>query len=233
MGIELQNITKKFNTYTALDDISLNVASGELVALLGPSGCGKTTLLKAISGLIPVNAGQVLYAGRDITRDEPHGRVTGGIAQVLEGRQVFGALSVEDNLKLGAYTRTREAASRLQEMYELFPVLLEKRRQEAWKLSGGQQQMLAMARALMSQPRVLLLDEPSMGLAPLLVKEIFSVIARLRNTGVSILVVEQNARAALSIADVGYVLETGSIGLSGAASELLTDPRVRSLYLGM
>jgi branched-chain amino acid transport system ATP-binding protein len=231
--LEVKGLFAGYGRIEALHGVDLCVKQSQVVALIGANGAGKTTLLKAISGLIQVNAGQVLYAGRDITRDEPHGRVTGGIAQVLEGRQVFGALSVEDNLKLGAYTRTREAASRLQEMYELFPVLLEKRRQEAWKLSGGQQQMLAMARALMSQPRVLLLDEPSMGLAPLLVKEIFSVIARLRNTGVSILLVEQNARAALSIADVGYVLETGSIGLSGAASELLTDPRVRSLYLGM
>jgi len=217
----------------ALHGVDLVLGRGELVALVGANGAGKTTLLRTVSGLIATRAGQVKLLGQDITRTAPEQRVRAGLAQVLEGRQVFGPLSVLDNLRLGAYTQPGDVAQRIDEMYALFPVLKEKRLQPAWQLSGGQQQMLAMARALMSRPKVLLLDEPSMGLAPLLVREVFRVIRSLKDRGIPILLVEQNARAALAIADRGYVMETGSVALSGPANELLSDERVRSAYLGL
>ena len=231
--LEVTNLVAGYGRIEVLRQVNLRLARGELVALVGANGAGKTTLLRAISGLLPTKAGSVTLLGQDITRAAPDARVRAGLAQVLEGRQVFGPLTVQDNLRLGAYTQRAEAEQRLQQMYELFPVLGEKRRSAAWTLSGGQQQMLAMARALMSRPQVLLLDEPSMGLAPLLVREIFRVILELKDRGIPILLVEQNARAALAIADRGYVLETGSISLHGPADALLADERVRSAYLGM
>ena len=231
--LEVTNLVAGYGRIEVLRLVNLRLARGELVALVGANGAGKTTLLRAISGLLPTKAGSVTLLGQDITRAAPDARVRAGLAQVLEGRQVFGPLTVQDNLRLGAYTQRAEAEQRLQQMYELFPVLGEKRRSAAWTLSGGQQQMLAMARALMSRPQVLLLDEPSMGLAPLLVREIFRVILELKDRGIPILLVEQNARAALAIADRGYVLETGSISLHGPADALLADERVRSAYLGM
>jgi len=217
----------------ALHGVDLVLGPGELVALVGANGAGKTTLLRTVSGLIAARSGQVKLLGQDITRAAPEQRVRAGLAQVLEGRQVFGPLSVLDNLRLGAYTQPGDVAERIDEMYALFPVLKEKHLQPAWQLSGGQQQMLAMARALMSRPKVLLLDEPSMGLAPLLVREVFRVIRSLKERGIPILLVEQNARAALAIADRGYVMETGSMALSGQADQLLSDERVRSAYLGL
>ena len=232
-ALEVRGLFAGYGRIEALHGIDLRLGQGELVALVGANGAGKTTLLRAVSGLIEASAGSVTLFGRDISRDSADARVRAGLSQVLEGRQVFGPMSVQDNLLLGSYTRPARREERLEEMYALFPILKEKRLLAAGTLSGGQQQMLAIARALMSEPKVLLLDEPSMGLAPLLVKEIFGVIARLKAQGIPILLVEQNAHAALSVADVGYVLETGRIALGGPAGELLRDERVKSAYLGL
>ena len=232
-ALEVRGLFAGYGRIEALHGIDLRLDPGQLVALVGANGAGKTTLLRAISGLIASRAGSVTMFGRDISRDSPDKRVRAGLSQVLEGRQVFGPLSVQDNLLLGGYTRPDRREERLAQMYALFPVLEEKRHLAAGTLSGGQQQMLAIARALMSEPKVLLLDEPSMGLAPLLVREIFAVIARLKAQGIPILLVEQNAHAALSVADTGYVLETGSIALWGPAGELLRDERVAGAYLGV
>jgi branched-chain amino acid transport system ATP-binding protein len=232
-ALEVRGLFAGYGRIEALHGIDLRVGQGELVALVGANGAGKTTLLRAVSGLIKASAGSVTLFGREIGRDSADARVRAGLSQVLEGRQVFGPMSVQDNLLLGGYTRPDGRQQRLAEMYALFPVLEEKRLLAAGTLSGGQQQMLAIARALMSEPKVLLLDEPSMGLAPLLVKEIFGVIARLKARGIPILLVEQNAHAALSVADVGYVLETGAIALGGPAAQLLHDERVKAAYLGL
>jgi branched-chain amino acid transport system ATP-binding protein len=232
-ALEVRGLFAGYGRIEALHGIDLRVGQGELVALVGVNGAGKTTLLRAVSGLIKASAGSVTLFGREIGRDSADARVRAGLSQVLEGRQVFGPMSVQDNLLLGGYTRPDGRPQRLAEMYALFPVLEEKRLLAAGTLSGGQQQMLAIARALMSEPKVLLLDEPSMGLAPLLVKEIFGVIARLKARGIPILLVEQNAHAALSVADVGYVLETGAIALGGPAAQLLRDERVKAAYLGL
>ncbi|MEZ2295255.1 ABC transporter ATP-binding protein [Variovorax sp. RCC_210] len=232
-ALEVRGLFAGYGRIEALHGIDLRVGQGELVALVGANGAGKTTLLRAVSGLIKASAGSVTLFGREIGRDSADARVRAGLSQVLEGRQVFGPMSVQDNLLLGGYTRPDGRPQRLAEMYALFPVLEEKRLLAAGTLSGGQQQMLAIARALMSEPKVLLLDEPSMGLAPLLVKEIFGVIARLKARGIPILLVEQNAHAALSVADVGYVLETGAIALGGPAAQLLRDERVKAAYLGL
>ena len=232
-ALEVRGLFAGYGRIEALHGIDLRVGQGELVALVGANGAGKTTLLRAVSGLVRTSAGSVTLFGREIGRDSADARVRAGLSQVLEGRQVFGPLSVQDNLLLGGYTRAERRAQRLDEMYALFPVLGEKRLLAAGTLSGGQQQMLAIARALMCEPRMLLLDEPSMGLAPLLVKEIFGVIARLKSRGIPILLVEQNAHAALSVADRGYVLETGAIALGGPAAQLLGDERVKAAYLGL
>jgi branched-chain amino acid transport system ATP-binding protein len=232
-ALEVRGLFAGYGRIEALHGIDLRVGQGELVALVGANGAGKTTLLRAVSGLIGAGAGSVTLFGREIGRDSADARVRAGLSQVLEGRQVFGPMSVQDNLLLGGYTRPAGRQARLAEMYALFPVLQEKRLLAAGTLSGGQQQMLAIARALMSEPKVLLLDEPSMGLAPLLVKEIFGVIGRLKARGIPILLVEQNAHAALSVADVGYVLETGAIALGGPAAQLLRDERVKAAYLGL
>lgn len=231
--LEVENLFSGYGRIEALHGVSLKLAQGELVALVGANGAGKTTLLRTISGLLPSRSGQVRLLGTDITHTLPEHRVQLGLAQVLEGRQVFGPLSIQDNLRLGAFASRYGAEERLEQMYKLFPVLEEKKNLAAGTLSGGQQQMLAIARALMSNPKVLLLDEPSMGLAPLLVREVFRVVRSLKDQGIPILLVEQNARAALAIADRGYVLETGRITVSGPADELSNDERVRSAYLGM
>ena len=232
-ALEVRGLFAGYGRIEALHGIDLRLGRGELVALIGANGAGKTTLLRALSGLIKASAGSVSLFGREISRESADARVRAGLSQVLEGRQVFGPLSVQDNLLLGSYTRPEGRQQRMEEMYALFPILKEKRLLAAGTLSGGQQQMLAIARALMSEPKVLLLDEPSMGLAPLLVKEIFGVIARLKAQGIPILLVEQNAHAALSVADVGYVLETGTITLGGPAAQLLGDERVKAAYLGL
>lgn len=230
--LKVTGLTAGYGRIEAVRGVDLELQAGQLVALVGANGAGKTTLLRTISGLIHARSGRVELLGQDITKLAPEQRVRAGLAQVLEGRQVFGPLSVLDNLRLGGYTHKPDSG-RIEEMFNLFPILRTKKDQGAWQLSGGQQQMLAMARALMSRPKVLLLDEPSMGLAPLLVKEVFEVIKSLKDGGVPILLVEQNARAALAIADRAYVLETGRVALSGPAAELAADERVRSAYLGV
>ena len=232
--LEVQALESHYGRIPALKGIDLGVRAGELVALVGANGAGKSTLLRAISGLHPPSAGKVLFAGSDITRHAPHRRVRLGIVLAPEGRQVFAPLSVLDNLLLGGHTRPRsERAQTLERVYALFPALTERRRHLAGALSGGQQQMLAIGRALMSRPTLLLLDEPSMGLAPFLVDEVFTTIAALRRDGTTIFLVDQNARAALAIADRAYVLETGRVTLSGTGRELLASPEVQSAYLGL
>jgi branched-chain amino acid transport system ATP-binding protein len=232
--LAIESLTSRYGRIQVLHGISLNVNDKEIVTLVGSNGAGKTTLLRAISGVQPVAAGQIRYGDQIINGWRPHFRVAKGIAQVPEGRQVFVPLSVEVNLRLGAVTRNDvEIESDLDEIYSMFPVLAERRNTPAGALSGGQQQMLALGRALMSRPKLLLLDEPSMGLAPVLVEQIFETIQLLKERGLTILLVEQNANAALSIADRGYVIETGRIVTSGRGKELLNDPRVRSAYLGI
>ena len=232
--LQVSGLDSYYGPIKALHGIDIRIGEGQLVALVGANGAGKTTLLRAISGVQPASAGSIEFDGQDISRMSADKRVRAGICQVPEGRQVFGPMSVEDNLRLGAYTRPRhEVDGELERMYALFPVLKEKRHLLAGMLSGGQQQMLAMARALMGKPSVLLLDEPSMGLAPLLIQEIFRIVKSLRDQGITIFLVEQNAHAALAIADVGYVMETGSILLSGPGPELLDNEQVQSAYLGM
>lgn len=217
-----------------LHDVTMEVMPGSLVALVGSNGAGKTTLLQTISGLQPAQRGSIEFDGLVLASTPAHRRVAMGIAHCPEGRRVFGDLSVEENMRLGGYLRPRAEVEReLQRMYALFPSLAGKRGQLAGLLSGGQQQMLAIARALMSQPRLLLLDEPSMGLAPLIVQEVFSIIAGLRRDGMTILLVEQNAHEALPIADWAYVIETGRIVCAGEGKSLMQDPAVREAYFGL
>jgi len=232
--LSIQGLTGHYGRIQALRDVNIEIYEGELVALVGANGAGKTTLLRTISGLQPASGGRICFAGHDITHLRADKRVQLGICQSPEGRQVFGPLSVADNLLLGAYARGKDPAvtEDLERMYELFPILKEKRSQLAGTLSGGQQQMLAIGRALMGRPRLLLLDEPSMGLAPLLVEEIFSVIQELKQQGKTIFLVEQNANAALSVADRGYVIETGETVLTDSGAALLENERVREAYLG-
>ena len=230
MLLEVLGLSSHYGRIQALRGVDLQVHESERVALVGANGAGKTTLLRTISGVQPASGGSVRYAGEDITFASPAARVRRGLGQVPEGRQVFGPLSVEDNLRLGGYTRSaEERAADLEEVYRRFPVLEERRRQSAGTLSGGEQQMLAIGRALMARPRLLLLDEPSMGLAPRMVEQIFAILKDLRGT---ILLVEQNAHAALAIADRGYVIESGRIVLEGASQALLADARVKAAYLG-
>ena len=227
-------LESRYGRIPALKGIDVRVEAGELVALVGANGAGKTTLLRAISGVQPVWSGRIEFCGEDVSAAPPERRVGLGMVQVPEGRLVFGPLSVEDNLRLGAYRRARsESAASLERVYAMFPDLAERRAQAAGTLSGGQQQMLAVGRALMARPRLLLLDEPSMGLAPRLVAEIFACVARLRAADTAIFLVDQNARAALAIADRAYVLETGRIVLAGTGAELLADEGVRTAYLGV
>jgi branched-chain amino acid transport system ATP-binding protein len=232
--LRIDKLVSRYDRIEALHGVSLDVAVGEIVTLVGNNGAGKTTLLRAISGVQPIAAGAVIFEGETVNRMPAHVRVVRGIAQVPEGRQVFTPLSVADNLRLGAFARRDAHIARdLERVYSLFPVLAERRAQLAGGLSGGQQQMLAIGRALMSNPRLLLLDEPSMGLAPVLVEQILATLSSLRKDGVTILLVEQNVAAALAIADRAYVLETGRIVLDGMARDLARDPRVRDTYLGV
>ena len=234
MLLRVEGLQSHYGRVRALKGVDIAVGVGELVALVGANGAGKTTLLRTLSGVQPASAGTIRFDGQDITHLPAHRRVGLGIAQVPEGRQVFGPMSVEDNLRMGTYRRHGpRPADDLERMYQTFPALKAKRRQAAGLLSGGQQQMLAMARALMSQPRLLLLDEPSMGLAPLLVAEIFSAVQRLKAEGMTILLVEQNAFQALGIADRGYVMETGAVTMGDDAQALLGDERVKAAYLGL
>jgi branched-chain amino acid transport system ATP-binding protein len=232
--LEIKNLYVNYGGIQALQNINLVVNNGEVVTLIGSNGAGKTTTLRAISKIINPKSGEIIYSGRNITRRQPHEVVQLGIAHCPEGRRVLTRQTVYDNLLLGAYIRSQQAEIKndIQHQFELFPRLAQRRNQLAGTLSGGEQQMLAIARALMSRPKVLLLDEPSLGLAPAIVREIFSIIENLRAMGVTILLVEQNANLALKIANRGYVLEAGGITLSGAASELITDERVKKAYLG-
>jgi branched-chain amino acid transport system ATP-binding protein len=232
--LALDDLTSGYGRIEALHGVSLEVPAGAIVCLVGANGAGKTTLLRAISGVIPITRGTIRFEGRPIERLPPHARVALGIVQVPEGRQLFTPLSVEDNLDLGAWPRrstdyTRDRAR----IYEMFPTLAARRHISAGALSGGQQQMLAIGRALMAKPRLLLLDEPSLGLAPLLVEQILQIIEGLKRDGLTILLIEQNARAALAIADRAYVLETGRITAHGTAKEIERDARVRAAYLGV
>jgi len=231
--LEVRSLEARYGRIPALHGVTLEVRAGEVVALVGANGAGKTTLLRALSGVQP-SQGKISFEGASIEKSTPEQRVSLGIIQCPEGRQVFGPLSVEDNLRLGAFRRGRgDAARSLGEVYGRFPALAERRQQPAGTLSGGQQQMLAIGRALMARPRLLLLDEPSMGLAPRLVAEIFACIRTLRSADTALLLVEQNAAGALAIADRGYVLETGRVVLSGTGPALLADGSVRAAYLGL
>ena len=233
--LELSDVRVAYGAIEAVKGISLAVRDQELVALVGSNGAGKTTTLRTISGLLRPRSGQLRYDGDDLAALAPHQIVELGIAQAPEGRQIFGSLTVRENLMLGAIRRKDRDALELDLEYvlTLFPVLKERLRQSGGTLSGGEQQMLAIGRAMMARPRLLLLDEPSLGLAPLLVSRIFEVIARLKAEGVTILLVEQNARKALEIADRGYVMETGRVVLSGPARELARDPAIERAYLGV
>ena len=232
--LRVEGLTSHYGRIQALKGIDLEIAEGELVALVGGNGAGKTTLLRTLSGVQPASAGRVTFRDREITRASPAARVGQGISQVPEGRQVWGPISVEDNLRLGTVRRRgSDVAADLERMYAMFPVLKEKRDQVAGTLSGGQQQMLALCRALMANPDLLLLDEPSMGLAPLLVDQILEAVVTLKSQGVTVFLVEQNAFAALKIADRGYVIETGKIVLCDSGKALLDNERVKEAYLGI
>ena len=234
--LKVQGLCVSYGKVEAVHHAALAVEEGRIVTVIGPNGAGKTTLLAALMGMLNAR-GSVTYAGKEIARMEPEQRVSRGLCLVPERRELFSAMTVEDNLVLGAFHRYRKRdraiAADFDQVYQLFPRLGERRRQLAGTLSGGERQMLALGRALMSRPRLLMLDEPSLGLAPLIVRDIFRVIAGLRETGVSILLVEQNARAALQVSDYGYVLETGEIVIEGASADLASDSRVIESYLGL
>lgn len=232
--LEINNINVYYGAIHALKGVSVSVAEGQIVTLIGANGAGKSTTLRTISGLLKPKEGQIIFEGKSIVGTPAHNIVKLGISQVPEGRRIFANMTVLENLELGAYTRSdsKEIRADMDKVFSRFPRLAERRAQMAGTLSGGEQQMLAMGRALMSRPRLLLLDEPSMGLAPLLVKEIFSIIQEINAAGTTILLVEQNANMALSIAHKAYVLETGRITLSGTAKELAESEAVRKAYLG-
>ena len=232
--LELRDIHTYYGQIRAVQGISITVNAGEMVCLIGANGAGKSTTLMTVSGIYAPVQGSVHFEGEDITRTSPEERVVLGISQVPEGRLVFPDLTVLENLELGAYSRRDKQGIRadLDKIFESFPVLQERRRQRGGSLSGGEQQMLAIGRALMSQPRLLLLDEPSLGLAPLIVKQIFEIVEQINNDGTTILLVEQNAQLALQMTDRGYVMETGEISMEGSSADLLADERVRQAYLG-
>jgi len=231
--LEVSNLHSAYGRIEVLRGVSLDVRAGEIVALIGSNGAGKTTLLRALSGVQPITKGEIRFRGERIDRLPPYRRVERGVTQSPEGRQVFGPLSVSDNLRLGAYMRRdKDIEDDRDRIFEMFPVLREKRFQAAGGLSGGQQQMLAIGRALMGKPKLLLLDEPSLGLSPILVDQILAAVVSLKANGITVLLVEQNASAALEIADRAYVMETGRIVSTGEGSMLLSDPKVKAAYLG-
>ena len=231
--LEVKDIHVYYGSIHAVKGVSFEVHQGEIVTLIGANGAGKSTVLNTISGLLHPRSGSVVFDGKDLKGVAPHKIVEHGLAQCPEGRRIFLQMTVEDNLEMGAYTQPGSTVEEgIADVYRRFPRLQERRRQVAGTLSGGEQQMLAMGRALMSRPKVLMLDEPSMGLAPILVEQIFDIIKELHAAGTTILLVEQNAQAALSVADRAYVLETGSISLSGTGKELMASDRVRKAYLG-
>lgn len=233
--LEIRNVDVHYGKAQALYDISLTVGKGELVALLGANGAGKTTLVNSVSGLTPPVRGTISFDGQRLDRMSPESIVRAGIVQVAEGRQLFPALSIEENLQMGAYTvRNRPViAQTLDQVYGMFPVLRERRAQRAQSLSGGQQQMLAIGRALMSQPKLMIFDEPSLGVAPVVVQQIFGVIAELNRSGMPVLLIEQNVMLALRVSKTAYVLERGRLVLSGTSEELISNPHIESAYLGI
>jgi branched-chain amino acid transport system ATP-binding protein len=235
--LEVEDLCVSYGKVEALHHANIKVGEGQIVTVIGPNGAGKTTMLSAIMGVLPHTRGSMRLLGREVGDAEVEDMVALGVNLVPESRALFGEMSVEDNLLLGAFMRHRmghrDQAQTMEEVYQIFPRLKERRAQHAGTLSGGERQMLAVARALMAKPKLLMLDEPSLGLAPLIVREIFRVIAELKRTGVSILLVEQNARAALQVADYAYVLETGEIALEGPSAKLIDDPKVVESYLGL
>ncbi len=232
--LELKDVETRYGQIYALRGVSFQVKKGEIVTLLGANGAGKSTTLKTISSLVPASSGQVLFMGKDITRDYPHSIVEMGVIHVPEGRMIFKELTVRENLELGSFTLKDniERNRRIEHVFEIFPVLKERHKQMGGFLSGGEQQMLAIGRALMTEPKVLMLDEPSMGLAPILVQIIMNIIKKINDEGTTVLLVEQNAKAALKLADRGYVLETGEIVMDGDAADLSKDESIVKAYLG-
>lgn len=232
--LEVKNLEVYYGMIQAIKGISFEVNEGEVIALIGANGAGKTTTLQTISGMLKPAAGEILFEGTDIAKVPGHKIVSMGMAHVPEGRRVFAELSVYENLKMGAYTRKDKAeiAETLERVYKSFPRLKERKNQMAGTLSGGEQQMLAMGRALMSKPKLILMDEPSMGLSPIFVEEIFNIVREISASGTTVLIVEQNAKKALSIADRAYVLETGNIVLSGDAKEMMNNDEIKKAYLG-
>ena len=232
--LEVKDLEVSYGMIQAIKGISFKVNQGEVIALIGANGAGKTTILHTVTGLLAPKAGQIMFEGCDITKVPAHKIVAMGMAHVPEGRRIFGQLSVYENLKMGAYTRTdkQEIEETLEHVYERFPRLKERRNQMAGTLSGGEQQMLAMGRALMSRPKIILMDEPSMGLSPIFVNEIFDIIREVSAGGTTVLLVEQNAKKALGIADRAYVLETGKIALEGSAKALMSKDSIKKAYLG-
>ena len=230
--LTVQDLHVNYGAVHALNGVSLTVQDGEIVSLIGANGAGKTTTLRTITGLEKAASGSITFDGVDLRKTEPSKIITHKLAHVPEGRHIFPTMTVEENLEMGAYTDPTDQDKTMEEVYQRFPRLRERRRQLAGTLSGGEQQMLAVGRALMGKPKMILMDEPSMGLSPLLVKEIFDIIREVNAQGITILLVEQNARMALSISHRAYVLETGTISIQGNAKDLLNDPRVKKAYLG-
>ena len=233
MILEIRQLHAGYRRLEILHDLSLHLDKGEIVSLIGANGAGKTTTLRAVAGLIGVNQGRILFEGEEVQNKRPDAIVRSGLVHVAQDRALFGNLAVWENLEMGAYTQPRSTIrSSLDEVFDLFPILAERRHQKAGTMSGGQQQMLAIGRAIMARPRCLTLDEPSVGLAPNLVAQVLQAITAIRDTGVTVLIVEQNAHQALAISDRAYVIENGSITLEGSGAELIDDPRVRQAYLG-
>ncbi|MBP1044964.1 ABC transporter ATP-binding protein [Enterococcus sp. BWM-S5] len=231
--LKIENLSVHYGVIQAVRDVSFHVEQGEIVSLIGANGAGKTTILRTISGLNRPSSGKIVFEGNEIQKTLPQKIVASGLCQVPEGRHVFSGLTVQENLEMGAFLRKdKEFKKEYDMIFERFPILKERRNQDAATLSGGEQQMLAMGRALMSKPKLLLLDEPSMGLAPIFIQEIFNIIQEINKQGTTVLLIEQNAKMALSIADRGYVLETGSIVLSGSGKDLIDDEEVKKAYLG-
>lgn len=232
--LKLDNLTVSYGSIKALKGINIQVREGEIVALLGANGAGKTTTLKSLSGIVPIEKGSIDFFGKDIANLAPEKITSLGIVQSPEGRQIFPDITVEENLRIGAFTikSRKQIAKNFERVYKYFPILLERKKQLAGTLSGGEQQMLAIARALMVSPKVLLLDEPSLGLAPLIVKAIFEIVKEINSEGTTVLIIEQNALQTLKIADYGYVLEVGEVSMEGKASELIQDKRLLEAYLG-
>ncbi len=235
MLLEIKDLCAGYGDLQVLFDISMKVDEGEVVSLVGSNGAGKTTLLRILSGLEPIKSGSILYQGQDLTKIKPYEKADHGIAHIPQGRGILGSLTVRENLVMGAYPKSARAAmeTNIEKSFQMFPILKERQNQMAGSLSGGEQQMLAIARALMISPKLLMLDEPSLGLAPIVVKDMFDIISDVAKQGVSILIVEQNLNQALAVADRGYVLETGQIVMEGKASELLENEEIQAAYLGI